>query len=178
MNTFQREHYRGSELFFAALLSGCLTFSVSWMILETNLPSGRVDTLLESVLFVLIYAVPVGLSAWLVWRTSASWTNLAGIGGISAVVFLSTFFLNSELIFLLSFLLFALPAFVVGRVSGGLFPAIVCTYLPVGGLLFAVPLGQLGSVTLLDRVSTAVFFGVPVVGFACLCYLAGRKTGQ
>lgn len=177
MTTFQREQRRGSELLLAALLCGCITLSASWLLIETKFPDG-VDSLLESLLFVLIYIVPVGLTAWLVWRTNASWTNLVGIVGVSAVVLLGTFFLNSELVFLLSFLLFAVPAFVVGRVSGGLFPAVTTAYVPVGGLLFAVPLGRLSSVTLLDRVSTAVLFGIPVGVFAGLLYFVGRKIGQ
>lgn len=164
------------ELIVVALASMAITVPVFWLLVETGLPpyfDNRFGLLLTTVS---AFSVPVGITAWLVWRGNAPLLDLVGVFGVFLVVMAGQSVLSSGGLLLLAFLLFALPAFVAGRLGTGLIPGTALAYLPTVGALFSAPYGRLGPLTVWNRLSIAFVLGAIVAIVAAALYGCGRAV--
>ena len=159
-----------------AILSGAIALLASWLLIEGDVDGIQRGTFLEYVLVLLTFAIPVVLTAILAWKNDLSIVVPVCVGVIIYGVLVVYLIVSAEAIWVL-LLLFTIPAFIAGYSRTGLPEAILLTYAPVFGILFAVPIGRLGEPTFLDRMLTGVIFGFPVVLLAVVLYFLGTAIG-
>lgn len=166
------------EAIFIAVLSLFLTFSSTWVVIEDTVSLPLSEELSRRFLLITIYAIPSGLTGWVVWRTHVDRTNLVAIVLVTGVTVTGIFLSGSESLVLFSSFLFVSPAIVAGQADLGLVPAIALSYFPVGGFLLTVPFGRVGSLTLVDRLSAAILPGGVIAIVSAVVYLVANQNAD